>query len=72
MTCYQKLDDPKYWGWIVVMADFTCLFLTIGFFRSVGVFYDEWMDYFGNGSTVTSSLGSFTAVVSTFVGKLIA
>ena len=69
-NCVRKLDDPKYWGWIVVVADFVCIFLTIGLMRSVGVLYAEWMDYFEEDSSLISSLSSLTSSLSALTGKL--
>ncbi|XP_064639573.1 monocarboxylate transporter 13-like [Lineus longissimus] len=68
--CGRKLDQPKYWGWIVVLADFFCLFLIAGTVRSTGIFYDEWMEYFDDASSVTSTIGAMTGAVACLAGPI--
>ncbi|XP_064639190.1 monocarboxylate transporter 13-like [Lineus longissimus] len=69
-NCVRKLDQPKYWGWIIVLANFVCLFLIVGTVRSMGIFYDEWLEYFHDASSVTSSVGTMIGAMTCLAGPI--
>ncbi|CAN7984380.1 unnamed protein product, partial [Ixodes hexagonus] len=46
------------WGWVVVLAGFMCHVVVDGIIYSSGVFFDEFLNYFGEGHALTSSIAS--------------
>lgn len=55
----QALEPPDGgWGWVIVFAGFLCHFVIDGIVYSSGVFFDEFLTYFGEGHGVTSWIAS--------------
>ncbi|KAM7314501.1 monocarboxylate transporter 10-like [Ixodes scapularis] len=46
------------WGWVVVLAGFVCHVVVDGIIYSSGVFFDEFLSYFGEGHALTSWIAS--------------
>ncbi|KAL1472370.1 hypothetical protein MTO96_039378, partial [Rhipicephalus appendiculatus] len=48
------------WGWVAVLAGFICHLVIDGIVYSSGVFFDEFLVYFGEGYAATSWISSIT------------
>lgn len=48
------------WGWVVVLAGFVCHLVIDGIVYSSGIFFDEFLAYFGEGYAATSWISSIT------------
>ena len=57
------------WGWFVVLGSFLLHVIADGIVYSFGVFYVEFLDYFGGGKGETSWIGSLVPGVTLGVGK---
>ncbi|XP_072142321.1 monocarboxylate transporter 13-like [Dermacentor andersoni] len=48
------------WGWVAVLAGFVCHLVIDGIVYSSGIFFDEFLTYFGEGHAATSWISSIT------------
>nr|XP_054931773.1 monocarboxylate transporter 13-like [Dermacentor andersoni] len=48
------------WGWVAVLAGFVCHLVIDGIVYSSGIFFDEFLTYFGEGYAATSWISSIT------------
>ncbi|XP_075535622.1 monocarboxylate transporter 13-like [Dermacentor variabilis] len=48
------------WGWVAVLAGFVCHLVIDGIVYSSGIFFDEFLAYFGEGHAATSWISSIT------------
>ncbi|XP_077170581.1 monocarboxylate transporter 13-like [Paroedura picta] len=58
------------WGWMIVLAAFLETALVFGVIRSFGVFFVEFMGYFGEPSTAVSWISSVTMATLLFTSPL--
>ena len=58
------------WGWVVVLASFTCLCVLDGAAYTFGVFIDPLMEEMGGGRGQTSLAGSLLVATYAFTGPL--
>ncbi|XP_044273179.1 monocarboxylate transporter 13-like [Varanus komodoensis] len=58
------------WGWMIVLACFLQSALVFGVIRSFGVFFVEFMDYFGEPASATSWITSVTVALLMFASPL--
>ncbi|KAJ8309968.1 hypothetical protein KUTeg_011833 [Tegillarca granosa] len=68
----KPLPDPPDggWGWMVVLGSFLLHVIADGIVYSFGVFYIEFLEYFGTGKGETSWVGSLVPGVTLTVGPL--
>ena len=66
-TC-AGVPDGGY-GWIVVMAAFLTLALSVGFSLSFAVYYVEFLEIFGQSKSLTSAVGSTMRSMTCIAGK---
>ena len=57
------------WGWIVAIGSHMALQNAV-IVRSIGVFFNEWKDYFGASATAVGAIGSVHMAAFFFMGKV--
>ena len=57
------------WGWMIVLSSFIIHVIADGIVYSFGVFFVEFLDYFGGGKGETAWVGSLVPAVTYSVGK---
>ncbi|XP_054851135.1 monocarboxylate transporter 13-like [Eublepharis macularius] len=70
LSCVHAEPPDGGWGWMIALAAFLQSALVFGVIRSFGVFFMEFMVYFGEPSTATSWIASVTVAVLMFASPL--
>ena len=67
----EPFKPDQGWAWLILLAGFCCNVTFDGIIFSFGIFYMEFLDYFGQGRGLTSWIGSVISGVYALVGRCI-
>ena len=69
MTAESAFKPDSGWSWVVLVSAFFCNMTFDGIIYSFGVFYLEFKDYFREGVSKTSWIGSVIGAIYHIVGE---
>ena len=71
---HSELDEPMApdggWGWVILFASFMSSVIVDGVCFAFGIFYLEFLDYFGESKSKTAWIGSVLNGTYMIMGKL--